>query len=48
MYVNKNSDKFIDTERKYSPKMISDLIFPNINVKNVGCFKDVGEIFFVQ
>jgi DNA polymerase III delta prime subunit len=44
MYKHKNYGKFIDTERKYSPNFISDLIFPNAHVKSVVTAYASGEV----
>jgi DNA polymerase III delta prime subunit len=40
MFIN----KFIDSERKYAPKQIGDIIFPNTNVKNVVTAYASGEV----
>jgi DNA polymerase III delta prime subunit len=44
MYKPKNYGKFIDTERKYSPTFIGDLIFPNAQVKSVITAYASGEV----
>ena len=44
MYKPKNYGKFIDTERKYSPAFIGDLIFPNAQVKSVITAYASGEV----
>jgi DNA polymerase III delta prime subunit len=44
MYKPKNYGKFIDTERKYSPACIGDLIFPNAQVKSVITAYASGEV----
>ena len=44
MYKPKNHGKFIDTERKYSPTFIGDLIFPNAQVKSVITAYASGEV----
>jgi DNA polymerase III delta prime subunit len=44
MYKHNNYGKFIDTERKYSPAFIGDLIFPNAHVKNVVTAYASGEV----
>jgi DNA polymerase III delta prime subunit len=44
MYKHNNYGKFIDTERKYSPNFISDLIFPNAHVKSVVTAYASGEV----
>ena len=44
MYKPKNYGKFIDTERKYSPAFIGDLIFPNAYVKSVITAYASGEV----
>jgi len=44
MYKHNNYGKFIDTERKYSPAFIGDLIFPNAHVKSVITAYASGEV----
>ena len=44
MYKHNNYGKFIDTERKYSPAFIGDLIFPNAHVKSVVTAYASGEV----
>jgi len=44
MYKPNNYGKFIDTERKYSPAFIGDLIFPNAHVKSVITAYASGEV----
>ena len=44
MYKHNNYGKFIDTERKYSPAFIGDLIFPNAQVKSVITAYASGEV----
>ena len=44
MYKHNNYGKFIDTERKYSPTFIGDLIFPNAQVKSVITAYASGEV----
>ena len=44
MYKHNNYGKFIDTERKYSPAFIGDLIFPNAYVKSVITAYASGEV----
>jgi DNA polymerase III delta prime subunit len=40
MFIN----KFINSERKYAPKQLGDIIFPNSNVKNVVTAYASGEV----
>ena len=44
MYKHNNYGKFIDTERKYSPAFIGELIFPNAHVKSVVTAYASGEV----
>ena len=44
MYQHHNLGKFINTEAKYSPKNIGELIFPNEEVGNVVAAYASGEV----
>ena len=44
MYTHNNYGKFIDTEKKYSPVFIGDIIFPNAHVESVVTAYASGEV----